>query len=153
MFPLRRRLLIALADFLLLPLGSRSTLTFTYLPERASRPLVRPLRRRLRRRRLPIPCPSLWLYLPMAHVARGAPMSSRSPSRPVRPHRETADGQVLKVLYFPSPPRRMSPLSLHENHPITLRRFGAPMLAQPLHVQVTPARNPLLRLLDSQRAY
>ena len=83
---MRRRLLVTLADFFLLPLGVRSTLTSTNLPGPASRPLARFSRRRFRRlRRLPIACPSLSLCLPIAHDARVVPIAGGD-HRPLRRH-------------------------------------------------------------------
>jgi hypothetical protein len=44
-------------------------------------------------------------------------------------------------------------LRLHAHHPRRLTVSGPPMVEQLLRVQVSPARQPLLRLLDRQRAY
>ena len=44
-------------------------------------------------------------------------------------------------------------LRLHAHHLFHLAISGTPMVEQLLHVQVSPARQPLLRLLDCQRAY
>src|SRR5829696_9869009 len=42
--------------------------------------------------------------------------------------------------------------AFHERHPLSFSRFATTLLKLP-HVQVAPARNPLLRLLDRQCAY
>jgi hypothetical protein len=44
-------------------------------------------------------------------------------------------------------------LRLHAHHPLRLAISGTPMVEQLLRVQVSPASQPLLRLLDRQRAY